>query len=81
MARGNTLAHLVPENRYTSAQVARHAGVSVQTVRRWFKKGILVPRVEPLKVGKVRITLYTRYDLTKAKRLAGRTGVLVDRLL
>lgn len=82
--RGNSIASQIPKGKYTTATVATEAGVSVQTIHRWRREGVLPPsgnRGKPKKIGNIRVFIFTQADVDRAKLLAQGKEVLVDRLL
>lgn len=60
--RGGALGRGWGRDEYPTSEVARITGISMDTLRRWRKDGVLVPS-KTVKRGALTIYLYTGFDL------------------
>lgn len=66
---GNSIRSQVPEGRFTTAEVARACGRSIDTVKRWREDGKLTPH-DSMQFGATTVWLYTQGDIRRAQWLA-----------
>ena len=70
--RGNSLASKVPPGQYMFSQLASEAGVSVKTLKRWHREGLLNDTGKPMRAGKLMVYLFDGQALEKAVQLRSR---------
>lgn len=66
---GNSIGRRTPANMHTRVAAAYLVGRSVDTLKRWHKKGLAVPS-QSMQAGKLRVWLYTDEDLLKLRDVA-----------
>ena len=68
---GNTIGRNAPDGTVTTATAAFLVNRSVDTLRRWHKKGEFVPS-SSMQAGQLTVFLYTDEDIQKLKEFARR---------
>lgn len=66
---GNGIGRQTPPHRHTRVAAAHLTGRSVDTLKRWHKKGLVVPS-DYMQAGKLRVWLYTDDDILRLRKTA-----------
>lgn len=66
---GNGIGRQTPPHRHTRVAAAHLTGRSVDTLKRWHKKGLMVPS-DYMQAGKLKVWLYTDEDILRLRKVA-----------
>lgn len=66
---GNGIGRMAPDNTVTASGAAYLVNRSVDTIRRWHRKGLCVPS-QSMKAGQLTVWLYTPEDIKKLRDVA-----------